>query len=94
MQAIIEEGRQNLIDGVTWHIQKEKEDSIEEGQQKILEEVELQLENVHAKYDGIVSKDRVIKYQSNMIKDAIVYEKKIDEMGVQNVENMSNVKPY
>jgi hypothetical protein len=37
MQDIIEEGRQNLLDGITLHLQKEKEDKIQEGQQKILE---------------------------------------------------------
>ena len=29
-----------------------------------------------------------------MIEDSIVYEKNIDEMGVQNEEKSSNVKPY
>jgi hypothetical protein len=37
MQSKIEEGRQNLINGVTLRLQKEKEDKIQEGQQKILE---------------------------------------------------------
>jgi hypothetical protein len=32
MQAKIEEGRRNLIDGVTLQLQKEKEDNIQEGQ--------------------------------------------------------------
>jgi hypothetical protein len=94
MQSRIEEGRQNLINGVTLQLQKEKEDKIQEGHQKILEEVELHLEDVHAKYDGIISKARVIKDQAKMIEDAIVFEKKIDEMGVQNEEKPSNVKPY
>jgi hypothetical protein len=31
-------------------------DAIREGHQKIMEEVELQLENVKVKYDGIISK--------------------------------------
>jgi arginine/glutamate-rich protein 1 len=59
MQASIE-GHQNLIDGATLQLQKEK-DKIQEGQQKILELVELHLDDVHAKYDGIISKGRVIK---------------------------------
>jgi hypothetical protein len=49
---------------------------------------------VHAKSDGIISKDRVIKYQAKMIKDVIVFENNIDEMGVQSEEKPSNVKPY
>ena len=44
MQYRIEERRQNLIDGITLQLQKEKEDKIQEGQQKILEEVELHLD--------------------------------------------------
>ena len=67
MQSKIEEGRRNFINGVTLRLQKEKEDKIKKGQQKILEEVELHIENVHAKYDGIISKARVIKDQENMI---------------------------
>jgi hypothetical protein len=55
MQSKIEEGRQNLINGVTLKLQKDKEDSIQEGHQKILEEFELHIEDVHAKYDGIIS---------------------------------------
>jgi hypothetical protein len=94
MQSRIEEGCQNLINGVTLQLQKEKEDKIQEGHQKILEEVELHLEDVHAKYDGIISKARVIKDQAKRIEDSIVSEKKIDEMGVQSEEKPSNVKPY
>jgi hypothetical protein len=94
MQAKIEEGCHNLIDGVTLQLQKEKEDNIQEGQQNILEEVELHLEDVHEKYDGIISKARIIKDQANMIEDSIVSKKKIDEMGVQNEEKQSNFKPY
>jgi hypothetical protein len=69
----IEEGHRNLINGVTLQLQKEKEDNIQEGQQKILEEIELHLEDAHAKYDGIISKDKVIKEQEKNIEDAIVY---------------------
>jgi hypothetical protein len=94
MQARIEEGRQNLLDGITLHLQKEKEDKIQEGQQKILEEVELHLEDVHSKYDGIISKAIVIKEQAKMIEDSIVAEKKIDEMHVQSEGRPSNVKLY
>jgi hypothetical protein len=93
MQSRIE-GHQNLINGVTLHLQKEKEDKIQEGHQKILEEVELHLEDVHAKYDGIISKARVIKDQAKRIEDAIVSEKKIDEMHVKGEGKPSNVKPY
>jgi hypothetical protein len=84
MKTKIEEGRQNLIDGVTLQLQKEREDKIQKGQQSILEEVELHLDDVHAKYNGIISKARVIKDQAKMIEDSIVAEKKIDEMHVQS----------
>jgi hypothetical protein len=94
MQSINEEGHHNLINGVTLQLQKEKEDNIKEGHHKILEEVELHIEDVRDKYDGIISKDIVIKYQENIIEDTIVSEKKIDGMGVQNEEKSSNVKPY
>jgi hypothetical protein len=77
---------------VTLQIQKEKEDKI--CHQMILEEVELHLEDVHAKYDDIISKDRVIKDQAKRIEDVIVFEKNIDEMGVQSEEKPSNVKPH
>jgi hypothetical protein len=82
MQSRIELGHQNLIDGVMLQLQKEQEDKIQEGQQNILEEVELHLEDVHAKYDGIISKDRAIKDQAKMIEDVFVSKMKIDEMGV------------
>jgi hypothetical protein len=82
MQSRIKEKRQNLINGVILQLQKEKEDNIQEGHQKIHEEVELNLEDVHAKYDGIISKARVIKDQAKRIEDTIVSEKKIDEMHV------------
>ena len=71
-----------MIDGVTLQLQKEKGDKIQEGQHKILEEFELHLEDVHVKYDGIISKARVIKDQAKRIEDSIVSEKKIDEMDV------------
>jgi len=48
----------------------------------MLEEVELQLENVHVKFNGIISKPKVIKDQTKRIEDAIVSGKKIDVMGV------------
>jgi hypothetical protein len=54
IQARIEEGHQFFLDGITLPLQKEKEDTIQEDQQNILEEVELHLEDVHAKYDGII----------------------------------------
>jgi hypothetical protein len=40
------------------------------------------LEDVHAKYDGIISKARVMKDQEKKIKDDIVSKKNIDEMYV------------
>jgi hypothetical protein len=72
MQSRIEEGPKNLINGVTLQIQKEKEDNIQEGHQNILKEVEVHLEDVHTKYDGIISKARLIKDQENRIEDVIV----------------------
>jgi hypothetical protein len=50
-----------LINELELQLQKEKEDKIQEGHQKMLEEVELHIEDVHAKYDGVISKARVIK---------------------------------
>jgi len=49
------------MENITIQLQQEKEDKIQEGQQKILEEFELQLEDVRAEYDRIISKARVIK---------------------------------
>ena len=60
---------------MTLQLQKEKEDKIQEGEYNILEEVELHLEEIHAKYDGIISKTRVIKDQEKRIEDVIVSEK-------------------
>jgi hypothetical protein len=94
IQSKLEEGRHNLINGVMLQFQKEKEYKIQEGRHKIVEEVELHPEDVHAKYDGIISKSRVIKYQENMIEDAIVFEKKTDERSTQSEDKTSNVKPY
>jgi hypothetical protein len=82
MQSRIEEGRNKLMENITIQLQKEKEDKIQEGHQKILKEVELHLEDVHVKYDGIISKARVIKDQAKRIEDSIVSEKKMDDMGV------------
>jgi hypothetical protein len=93
MQSRIKERPQNLINGVILQLQKEKEDKIQEGHQKILEEVELHLEDVHAKCDGIISKARVIKDRAKRIEDTIVSEKKIDEMHVQSEGKLSTVKP-
>jgi hypothetical protein len=76
----IEEGCYNLINGVTLHLQKEKEDEIQEGHQKIVEEFELHLKDVHAKCDGIISKARIIKEKARKIEDSIVSENNIDEM--------------
>jgi hypothetical protein len=79
---------------VTLQLQKEKEDRIQQGHQKILEEVELHLENVHTKYDGIISKTRLIKDQTKRIDDAIVSKNNIDEMHVESEGKSSDVKPY
>jgi hypothetical protein len=49
--------------------------------------VELQLDNVKVKYDGIISKVGSIKDQEQRIEDVIVSEKKTDDMGVQVKEN-------
>jgi hypothetical protein len=93
MKARIE-GCHNLLYGITLQPQKEKEYKIQEGQQNILEEVELHLHDVHAKYNGIIFKARVIKDQTKIIEDSIVSEKKIDEMHVKSEGRPSNVKPY
>ena len=61
MISRIEEICNNLIDGVTLQLQKEKEYKIQEGHQKMIEEVEIHLENVHVKYDFIIFKAREIK---------------------------------
>jgi hypothetical protein len=74
--------KKNSINGVTLQLQKEKEDKIQEGHQKTLEEVELHLDDIQVEYDGIISKDRVIKYQAKTIENVIIFENKIDEMGV------------
>jgi hypothetical protein len=49
---------------------------------------------MHAKYNGIISKARVIKDQAKRIYDFIVFEKNIDEMVVQSEGKPANVKPY
>jgi arginine/glutamate-rich protein 1 len=90
----IEEGHQNLINGVTLQLQKEKEDKIQEGHHKIHEEVEFHLEDVHAKYDGIISKARTIKEKSRKIEDSIVSENNLDEIHRQSEEKPSKVEPY
>jgi hypothetical protein len=82
MKSKIEEGCQNLINWVTLQLQKEKEDNIQEGHQKILEKVELHLKDVHVKDDGIISKDRIIKDQEKRIEDVIFSKNNIDEMSV------------
>jgi hypothetical protein len=79
---------------VTLQLQKVKEEKLQEGHQKTVEEIGLHLENVHVKYDGIISKARVIKDKTKRIEDIIVSEKKIDEMDVKNEGKPLNVKPY
>ena len=73
---------------------KEKEYNIQEGHQKILEAIELHLEDVHAKYDGIISKASVIDDQAQRIEDDIIFEKKTKDMVVHKEGNPSKVKPY
>ena len=94
MQSRIEEGHQILMNDITFQLQKEKEDEILQGCQKILEEVELQLEDVHDNYEGIISKERVIKEHAQRIKDAIIPGNKTSDMDVQKEEKPSSVKPY
>jgi hypothetical protein len=71
MQSRMEEGRKNLIDANALQLQK-----------KILEEVELHLENIQVRYNSSISKARVIKDKEKKIEDSIVFGKKIDVMGV------------
>ena len=92
MQSRIEERHMNLMDDITLQLQKEKVEKILEGHQKKLQKVELQLEDVHVKYD--VAKAKIIKDQAQRIEDVIIYENKIDDMGVQNEGKLSNVKQY
>ena len=73
IQSIIQEGRNKLMENIISQIQKEKEDKIQEGRQKILEEVQLQLEDVHVKYDDIISKAKVIKDQEQRIEYTIIF---------------------
>jgi hypothetical protein len=80
LQFIIEEGNQNFINGVIVQLQKEKEDNIQ-GHQKSFEEVKL-LDDVYVKYEGIISKARIIKSQEKRIEYVIIFEKKIDGMSV------------
>ena len=72
MQDRIEEGHNNLMDGITLQFQKEKEDKIQ-GHYKILEEVEHQLENIKVKFEGIIAKKDSIEDQPQRIDDANVY---------------------
>jgi hypothetical protein len=58
-----------LITGVKIQLEKDKEYNIHEVHHRILEEVELDIEGLQVKYDGIISKDRVIKYESKRIED-------------------------
>ena len=48
----------------------------------MLEEVELHAKDVHLKYDSIISKTKIFKYQAQMIEDVIIFENKIVNMGV------------
>ena len=58
------------MNGIAMQLQKDKENNILEGHQKIIE-FELWIEDVHVKYEGIISKERVIKNQEQRINDAI-----------------------
>jgi hypothetical protein len=56
--------------------------------------VKLHLDNIHVKYDDIISKARVVKHQAKRMEDYIVSEKKINDMDVKIEEKTSKVKPY
>ena len=91
MQSRIKERCKKFLDGITLQLQQEKEDMIQEGRQKILEEIELQLEDIHVKYDGIISKAISIKIKHRGYKVAFyLIKKKIDDMGMQNGGKSSN----
>jgi len=81
------------MDSITLHLQKEKEENIQ-GHHKILEEFELKLEDIHAKYDYIISNNRLIKDWVERIEHAIVFERNIDNMGVKTEENPLKEKSY
>ena len=51
-----------MIESTASHLQKEKKDKIQEAWHKLLE-VELQLENVEVKHDGIISKAKATNDQ-------------------------------
>ena len=87
MKSKIEKGHKKLVNDITLHLQKEKEENIIQGCQKIFEEVELELEYVHDKYEGTISKARVIKYQAQNIQDVIISENNINVISVQKEEN-------
>jgi hypothetical protein len=47
---------------------------------KIAEKVELHMKDVHANYDGIISKARVIKDQTKRMECTIILENNMDDM--------------
>jgi hypothetical protein len=52
-----------LIDNITPLLQNNKKENIKNGHLKIPEEVELHIKDVHAKYDSIISKVRLIEHK-------------------------------
>lgn len=83
-----------MIDGITLQLHKEKEYKFQDCHQNILNEVELHLEDLHVKYDGIISKDKLIKYQEKKIEDSIIFEKNKNQIFTHNEGKPSNVKRY
>ena len=51
-------------------------------------------EYVHANYEGIITKARMIKDQVQRIEDVIIFVNNIDDMDVHKQEKPSYVKPY
>ena len=91
MKFRLEERCKNLMVGITLQIQKEKEYKIYEGHHKILE-VELQLKEVHVKYNSL--KEISIKDKAQRIQDSIVLERNTHDIFFHNGESPSNMKWY
>lgn len=94
MQSRIKERCKKFLDGITLQLQQEKEDMIQEGRQKILEEIELQLEDIHVKYDGIISKAISIKIKHRGYKVAFYLIKKKLMIWACRMEGNHQMKPY
>jgi hypothetical protein len=71
------------MQNITIRLLKDKEDEIQDGHQKIIEEVEFQLKNLKVKYDRIISKVSSIKNQAQRIEYVTISKKKTNgSMGV------------